>query len=744
MEALKSEIESIKLQIQRLCDFAETNLQSTPSSSSTQTDVISGAIQQVLDVLNRIDNKLNELTTTSSTSPSVQYSTNTTGPHPTPTLEHHTLKPLTKDDFGPNLIAKLGELQTHSHFRGKVPVSIADLGVDWRGITKRALPFPDHEQYAVQHRRDDDGYSRLYLAHSTTMTSINFDFDLNPLTDDEAKQFLQNIVECPPQNTIPYYVGPIDTSETPLSSLFPSGALSILGDLPGINTLYMHMGERGSGTAFHCEDAQLRFYNLNIYGWKLWIMIDPDDTTKFERMLASKWALHKCDQSVRHLNIMVSPKKLLEEGIRFDIIRAGPGDLVITLPRQYHAVINQTPSLAIATNFTLLSEEAIPRGWVVCPEDGFYGLSHSNLKKLSHRSLTKKRKSNATLLLHSKRQNFGQSRGISNVVSNNDTKGRDYEENEELKEEEDEEQEEDEDEDEDEDEEQDEEQDDEQDQGQDKYQEHGNNKNGNQNSDNDTDAAISVGCGDAQIKVDSNTKDTNTDTDTDTDIQLGRQLASLTIDNGAILRFMSIVYVWDSADDTLKSSFTSKKPTDELSTAKHYDNLRRKAQNLSILYTVLGMSASFRLSKVIKENENRHRASRSWIPAVLAGRGIEDTPKARKAFMMEISEARKIMRMVEGYDGLLCFLPLGFGSGFTLRALKRISNKGLETFRATIARYESLMVLSEVGNEFLLSVWGEGEFKERLFQRRQLGELQNLSNEDLIKLLTPILPEDSI
>ncbi|KAK3345662.1 hypothetical protein B0H65DRAFT_407739, partial [Neurospora tetraspora] len=516
-------------------------------------------------------------------------------------------------------------------------VSIADLGIDWKDLTKRTLPLLDHNQFAVQHNRDDDGFSRLYLSHSKTMTPINFDFDLNPLTDDEAKQFLQDIVESPPQNTMPYYVGPIDTSGTPLASLFPSGALSILGDLPGINTLYMHMGERGSGTAFHCEDAQLRSYNLNIFGWKLWIMIDPNDTTKFERMLATKWALHKCDQSVRHLNIMVSPKRLLEEEIKFDIIRAGPGDLVITRPRQYHAVINQTPSLAIATNFTLLSEEAIPRGWVVCPEDGFY----------------------------------------------------------------------------------------------DKYQEHGNNENGNQNSDNDTDAAISVGCGDAQIKVDSNTKDTNTDTD----IESGRQLASLTIDNGALLRFMSIVYAWDSADVTLKSSFALRKPTDELSTARHYDNLRRKAQNLSILYTVLGMSASFRLSKVMKENQHRHRASGSCISAVLAGRGIEDTPKARKAFAREISEARKIMKMVEGYNGLLCFLPLGFGSGFTLRALTRFSNKDLETFRATIARYESLMLLSEVGNEFLLSVWGEGEFKERLFQRRQLSELQNLPNEDLIKFL---------
>ena len=142
----------------------------------------------------------------------------------------------------------------------------------------------------------------------------------------------------------------------------------------------------------------------------------------------------------------------------------------------------------------------------------------------------------------------------------------------------------------------------------------------------------------------------------------------------------------------------------------------------------------------MKENQHRYRASRSCISAVLAGRCI----KARKAFTTEIAEARKMMKMVEGYDGLLYFLLLGFGSGFTLIALKRFSDKGLETFRSTIARYESLMLLSEVGNEFLLSVWGEGEFKERLFQKRQLGELQNLPNEDLIKFLTPIQPEDGI
>ncbi|KAK3946669.1 hypothetical protein QBC32DRAFT_356986 [Pseudoneurospora amorphoporcata] len=443
MEALKSEIESIKLQIKHLCNFAETNLQkSTPSSSSTQADVISSAIQQVLEVLNRIDNKLNELTTKSSTSsislPSIRYFINTTGPHPIPNLNkigHDILKPLTKDDLGLNLIANLHKLETDPHFRGKVCVSIADLGIDWKDLAKRALPLPDHDQFAVQHDRDDDGVSRLYLSHSKTITPINFDFDLNPLTHNEAKQFLQDIVESPPQSTIPYYVGPIDTSGTPLASLFPSGALSILGDLPGINTLYMHMGECGSGTAFHCEDAQLRSYNLNIFGWKLWIMIDPNDTTKFERMLATKWALHKCDQSIRHLNVIVSPKRLLQEGIKFDIIRAGPGDLVITRPRQYHAVLNQTPSLAIATNYTLLGEQAIPPGWGVCPQDGLYNISHGNLKRLvvsdTYKPPMKKRKSNATFPLHSKRQNFGQSRDISNVVGNNDTKGKDYEENEE-------------------------------------------------------------------------------------------------------------------------------------------------------------------------------------------------------------------------------------------------------------------------------------------------------------------------
>ncbi|KAK3946808.1 JmjC domain, hydroxylase-domain-containing protein [Pseudoneurospora amorphoporcata] len=728
MEALKSEIESIKLQIQRLCSFAETNLQkSTPSSSSTETDVTSSAIQQVLEVLNRIDNKLNELTTTSSTSstslPSIPYSTNTTGPHPIPNLDkigHHTLKPLTKDDLGPNLIAKLAELETNTHFSGKVRVAIEDLGIDWRDFARRARPLPDHKQFAVQHCQGNDGFSNLYLGHLKKMPAIDLNQSDKEPTHDEAFNFAHDTIESPPVGERSYFVGEFDKSGTPLAELFSSGALSILGELPGINTLYMHMGESGSGTAFHCEDAELHSYNLNIIGYKLWIMIAPDNTSKFEEMLDDQFGLQKCDQGVRHLNIMVSPKKLLEKGIKFDIICAGPGDLVITRPRQYHAVLNYTPSLAIATNYTLPNEQPIPPGCGVCPRDGLYRLSHTNLRKLSNQPKrkagatallysppTKKTKTHPTALPNRKRQNTHHSKVAIN-------KQRDKRHNEENR--------------------------DGHTQQQGQQQEpheltgHEDDNEGSDEEDDDDGDKEDDDDGD-----ENNNGSNNGNSDGESNQQQGtingRRLASLTTNRDAILRFMSIVQAWDNADVGLKRLFAGGKPKDELTSATHYDGLQQKSQNFGVLYTVLGMSASFRLSKVMIDDQQRHRTSSHCMSAVLAGRGIDDNKRTRKKLSTELSEARKIMKMVEGYDGLLCFLPLGSDSGFTLRDLKRGSNEQIQAFRTTVARYENLMLLNEVGNEFLLSIWGEGEFKERCFQSKQPHELRTLPDGDLITLL---------
>lgn len=56
--------------------------------------------------------------------------------------------------------------------------------------------------------------------------------------------------------------------------------------------------------------------------------------------------------------------------------------MMVTEPRQYHAVINLTASLAIATNFILPGEEAIPNRLVVCEQDGLNEIRNPKISRL--------------------------------------------------------------------------------------------------------------------------------------------------------------------------------------------------------------------------------------------------------------------------------------------------------------------------------------------------------------------------
>jgi hypothetical protein len=72
------------------------------------------------------------------------------------------------------------------------------------------------------------------------------------------------------------------------------------------------------------------------------------------------------------LHCLSASKNFGKEEIEFRIELAGPGVMLATEPRQYHAVVNLTASFAIATNFVLPDEELIPYELVVCPRDGLY------------------------------------------------------------------------------------------------------------------------------------------------------------------------------------------------------------------------------------------------------------------------------------------------------------------------------------------------------------------------------------
>jgi hypothetical protein len=236
-----------------------------------------------------------------------------------------------------------------------------------------------------RHHRSDKGI--WYLDHHPVPSKeLSLpDFNITKHFGDDAEQYLERLAQHPPKQRVPYYIGPLSGSfATELQSCFPSGPeVGKLGVIPGVSTLWAHIGDEASGTSFHCEDANLRSYNLTLIGWKIWVLIKPEHTTNFENLVQRLTCCdNTCEQFVRHTSIVIQPSRLREENIEFDIICAGPGEMVLTQPRQYHAVINRTASFAIATNFALPNEDPIPEGIYMCPSDGFYRLEHKGIRRL--------------------------------------------------------------------------------------------------------------------------------------------------------------------------------------------------------------------------------------------------------------------------------------------------------------------------------------------------------------------------
>jgi hypothetical protein len=287
-------------------------------------------------------------------------------------------------DLGNGLIPKLEAVLQDDKFAGKLFVQ--DVGFDAAALLAAVQPPEEasfHTQFEVSHQRVQ-GVWHLN-AHPLKELRLPDLVEVEDPSDEDVDRYLEYLCRDPPENRIPYYTGPLRGPDgSKLQSYFPPGSgVSQLGYIPGVSTLYCHVGEPASGTAFHCEDASLRSYNLTLIGWKIWILIKTHHTAKFEALVRRLTGCDgDCDQFVRHAEIIIPPSRLRAEKIEFDIVCSGPGEMVLTQPRQYHAVINWTASFAVATNFVLPGEDPIPRRLSVCHLDGLYHLEHQRIRKL--------------------------------------------------------------------------------------------------------------------------------------------------------------------------------------------------------------------------------------------------------------------------------------------------------------------------------------------------------------------------
>jgi len=127
---------------------------------------------------------------------------------------------------------------------------------------------------------------------------------------------------------------------------------------PGINTSYVYCGKKHSSSPLHVEDAWLYSKNIARAGWKLWLIINPDDRSKLETKLAQVLKIPQMPHSdfARDNQIFIAPEQYQKWNIRYTLELQGPGDMIITYPEAYHQVLNVTDTLAEAINFA-------PDGW---------------------------------------------------------------------------------------------------------------------------------------------------------------------------------------------------------------------------------------------------------------------------------------------------------------------------------------------------------------------------------------------
>ncbi|GJC91042.1 lysine-specific demethylase 4 [Colletotrichum liriopes] len=95
-------------------------------------------------------------------------------------------------------------------------------------------------------------------------------------------------------------------------------------------------------------------------GLKLWVVIPAHYTAPFEEFVKQHWRTNNCAQFVRHLSLFIGPTTLREAGIEFNVHCAGPGDMIVTNPGQYHMVANFSDCFAMSINFLLPGETVIP------------------------------------------------------------------------------------------------------------------------------------------------------------------------------------------------------------------------------------------------------------------------------------------------------------------------------------------------------------------------------------------------
>ncbi|KAL8396658.1 hypothetical protein RB594_003646 [Gaeumannomyces avenae] len=310
------------------------------------------------------------------------------------------LRSMHVNDMGPNLAKNLWNKFGPSvggmiRIEGLSSLTSAEL--------KEKIQQPDQEWDLVgmRYSLDERGACRVRLADPEGGFSVPDFSDAVPQEDPE--RFFDDICANPPKEVINYYVGPQCTNrKEQFNGLLHPGKLAKLAELrrqkaeergdsrqdwevAGVTTPYEHIGHRLSASCFHREDAHYWSANINLSGEKIWVVIKPESTGAFEAYVRGRYSSFDCDQWLRHHNLLIGPSTLRAAGIKFDVLSAQPGMMVVTRPGQYHMVVNRTPSFATAINFLMPGDSLLPEvATKVCKDCGLRFAKEEKLWDFEH------------------------------------------------------------------------------------------------------------------------------------------------------------------------------------------------------------------------------------------------------------------------------------------------------------------------------------------------------------------------
>ena len=141
------------------------------------------------------------------------------------------------------------------------------------------------------------------------------------------------------------------------------------GEMDGVTSAYYYIGYPRSFAGFHTEDSNLLSVNFMVDGGsKLWYIIPEEFSKEFEKFVKIRYPIElcrvfgnpeqdsrgkrKCDNVLSHKDFFVKPEMLRSAGIPVHEYHQKRGELIITAPGSYHAVVNGGYNVNIAVNFS--------------------------------------------------------------------------------------------------------------------------------------------------------------------------------------------------------------------------------------------------------------------------------------------------------------------------------------------------------------------------------------------------------